>query len=501
MGNGALAEAITELEQSGLAIDQWQQRRAHLLQTAEDEQSRINAQCARIGALADWRAGKGAEIVTWTTITEALQATNSILDRAREQVAYTSEKMECLVIAGVAAGSDCPTKAVGGAIYSIATVALLIAQSAIDAGVAAANVALTVIEQQIAEREIREECTAAQIDGRYVIRDLMRQVVELDLEGLQLAYDIRLKSNRIKTLRNQATCIQATLEEQTRLTIDIEAARNDPNVRLYRNDAVINADRTFTAALREAWRATRMYEYYTNSTYEFCDRLPLVRMVANGDFPLDAYLDDLDEAYYVWEESYGNADLRVEVISAVDDIFQISRVDRGVLRTPEEMAALFSQRLAQTPRDRRGAHELDFRTSLNRLSPLTHNHKVRFIEVELVGEDLGDDLGRVYVRQRGDGVGFLLQPDGTRKAYTLPERTAVVDTFFNGERPLSDALGLFEGSTVDIYRNERLRDRPLHHSGWQLVLNFEDEFVNQDIPPSRIEDVRIYLWYTDFTEL
>ncbi len=409
--------------------------------------------------------------------------------------------MECVVIAGVAAGSDCPTKIASFAMISLAESILMIAQATIEVSIVATTAGIAAVEQGIAVREIEEECPAAIIDGRYVVRDLMRQVLELDLEGLQLAYDIRLKAARIKTLRNQATCIQATLEEQTRLTIDVEAARNDPNVRLYRNDAIINADRTFQAALREAWRTTRMYEYYTNTTYEFRDRLPLVRMVANGDFPLDAYLDDLDEAFYVWEEQFGSPDLRVEIITAVDDIFQISRVDKGVLRTPEQMASLFSERLAQTPRDRRGAHILDFRTAIERLSPLTHNHKIRFIEVEIVGDDLGDDLARAYVRQRGDGVGFLLQTDGARKAYTLPERTGVVDVFFNGERPLSDALGLFEGSTIDIYRNERLRDRPLHHSGWQLILNLQDEFVNQDLDPSRIEDVRIYLWYNDFTEL
>ncbi|MHC4836861.1 MAG: variable surface family protein [Planctomycetota bacterium] len=501
MGNGELAEALTELEQSGLAIDQWKQRRAHLLQTAVDEQERIGDQCQRIGNFANWRAGKGAEAIVWSATIASLEATNSILDRIKEQVEFTAEKLGCLAIAGVAVGTDCPQKGAASAVYTAATVGVIVLQSGFDALIAAANIALSVIEQDIAVREIREECSAAVIDGRYVVRDLMRQVVELDLEGLQLAYDIRLKANRIKTLRNQALCIQATLEEQTRLTIDVEAARNDPNVRLYRNDAILNADRTFRGALREAWRATRMYEYYTNTSYEFRDRLPLVRMVANGDFPLDAYLDDLEEAYFVWEESYGSPDLRVEIISAVDDIFQISRVDRGVQRTPKEMAALFAERLARAPRDRRGAHVLDFRTSLDRLSPLTQNHKVRFIEVELIGDELGDQLGRAYVRQRGDGVGFLLSPDGRRRAYTMPQRTAVVDTFFNGERPLSDILGLFEGSTIDIYRNERMRDRPLHHSGWQLVLNMEDEWVNQDIQAGRIEDVRIYLWYTDFTEL
>ncbi len=501
MGNGQLADALVELEKASLSIEEWRQRRANLLATAEDEEARIGEQCDRIEDFADWRVGKGEDIVTWNEAIQGMETTNKILERTLEATKKFSEGLDCILVAGLAVGTNCPGKAAGIAVFTAASNIIFFAQGALDIAVAAGNVELVKIEQDIAEREILEECDAARIDGRYVVKDLMRQVVELDLEGLQLAYDIKLKSNAIKTLRNQAICVQATLEEQKQLTIDVEAARNDPNVRVYRNDAVRNADRTFDAALREAFRATRMYEYYTNTTYELRDQLPLVRMVVNGDYPLDAYLSELEEAYFQWEESFGNADLRVDVISVVDDVFQLPRLDRGRQLSPAEIAASFAARLSSTPRDRRGAHLIDFQTNLDRFSPLTHNHKIRFIEVEFVGEDLGDDLGRAYVVQRGDGIGFLAQPDGTRIAYTLPQRTGVVDTFFNGERPLSDALGLFEGSTVDVYRNERLRDRPAHHSGWQLVLNFEDEFVNQDIDPARIEDVRIYLWYTDFTEL
>ncbi len=501
MGNGQLADALVELEQSELAVRQWRQRRSNLLATAADEEARIGEQCDRIESFADWRVGKGDNIVSWTQALQGLERTNNILERTLGGFENIKDGLDCFVIAGLAVGTNCAGKGAGLAIYNVAAAVVFVSQTALEIAAGVAEAELVKIEQDIAEREILEECDAARIDGRYVIRDLMRQVVELDLEGLQLAYDIKLKSNAIKTLRNQAICIQATLEEQKQLTIDIEAARNDPNVRVYRNDAVRNADRTFQAALREAWRATRIYEYYTNTTYRFRDRLPLVRMVANGDYPLDAYLQELEEAYFVWEESFGLPDIRVDVISVADDVFQIPRVDRGRALKPAEVAAAFAARLAETPRDGRGAHVVDFRTALDRFSPLTHNHKIRFIEVETVGEDLGDDLGRVYVRQRGDGVGFLTEASGNRKAYTLPERTAVVDAFFNGERPLSEPLGTLEGSTVDIYRNERLRDRPPHHSGWQLILNFEDEFVNQDIDPARIEDVRIYLWYTDFTEL
>ena len=64
-----------------------------------------------------------------------------------------------------------------------------------------------------------------------------------------------------------------------------------------------------------------------------------------------------------------------------------------------------------------------------------------------------------------------------------------MNTFFNGVRSF----------TPDIYQNQRLRERPYVNTNWEFAFNQRDEFVNQDINLGSLTDVRIYLYYTDFT--
>ena len=46
-----------------------------------------------------------------------------------------------------------------------------------------------------------------------------------------------------------------------------------------------------------------------------------------------------------------------------------------------------------------------------------------------------------------------------------------------------------------------LRDRPLINTRWELVLNRVDELVNEDLNVLSLSDVRLYVYYTDFTAL
>jgi hypothetical protein len=71
----------------------------------------------------------------------------------------------------------------------------------------------------------------------------------------------------------------------------------------------------------------------------------------------------------------------------------------------------------------------------------------------------------------------------------LPALTAVLDPFFNGVRVF----------TPEIYNNDRMRDRPVANSRWDLVINQKDEQVNLDINLNSVTDVRLYVYYTDFT--
>ena len=55
--------------------------------------------------------------------------------------------------------------------------------------------------------------------------------------------------------------------------------------------------------------------------------------------------------------------------------------------------------------------------------------------------------------------------------------------------------------TPEVYRSYRMRDRPFVNTSWELVLNQKDEKANQDIDLNSITDIRLYIYYTDFTEL
>jgi hypothetical protein len=98
-------------------------------------------------------------------------------------------------------------------------------------------------------------------------------------------------------------------------------------------------------------------------------------------------------------------------------------------------------------------------------------------------------VGRVYLRQQGTstvrGVG------GDTLYYRFPKQMAVINPFFNGNRVF----------VPEIYRSNRLRDRPFMNTSWELVLNQRDEAANQDIDLNSLTDVRLYIYYTDFTRL
>jgi hypothetical protein len=52
-----------------------------------------------------------------------------------------------------------------------------------------------------------------------------------------------------------------------------------------------------------------------------------------------------------------------------------------------------------------------------------------------------------------------------------------------------------------VYKNRRLRDMPLVNTGWELVINQRDEKANQDVNLQSLDDICLYVYYTDFTEL
>ena len=65
----------------------------------------------------------------------------------------------------------------------------------------------------------------------------------------------------------------------------------------------------------------------------------------------------------------------------------------------------------------------------------------------------------------------------------------MINPSFNGVKVLSR----------EVYVNQRFRDRPLVNSHWELIFNHRDEFVNYDVDLNNLSDIKLFLYYTDFT--
>jgi hypothetical protein len=179
------------------------------------------------------------------------------------------------------------------------------------------------------------------------------------------------------------------------------------------------------------------------------------------------------------------------VLSLRDDIFQIPETaPDGRAYSQAERVDLFRAALLDVNLlDERGAIRIPFNTTIRMTSPLTAIHKITGVEIEVIGSDVGDRVGRVYVTQRGTST--IRTVDDERLYYRFPRTTAVVNSYFNGVRAFD----------TEVYRNGRFRDRPFVNSLWELGINQRDETVNADINLASLTDVRVYFQYGDFTLL
>jgi hypothetical protein len=419
-----------------------------------------------------------------------IRATQSILADHQEtlKVGSTVAQLKSCV---KGASESCSTALASVATFLGLSKKLLSQLNLENAIVAAKEAKIAAIQASAARWEKLHGCEVAQVDSNATVKRELLALKDVEFEALKVDYQTRLALSEVEKLRNQATRIMAEQEETEQLQINLEAARNDPNVRIYKNDAILNADFTFYDALKDAYKATRVFEYYTSQSYAALDKLGLVRLVSRGDFNLENYLTELENAYDDFLEQSGRPDLRVQVLSLRDDILNIPRTDdTGRALSQSERVSKFREELRdQKWLDGHGYRVIPFSTSLESLSPVTRNHKIAYLEAEVIGSNVGDTLGRVYLSQSGTGLVHAL--DGDRSYYRFPERLAVMNPFFNGVRSF----------TPDVYRNDRLRDRPVVNTNWEFVLNQRDETVNEDVDLNSLTDIRLFVYYTDFTQL
>ncbi|MEM1007905.1 MAG: hypothetical protein AAGJ35_02770, partial [Myxococcota bacterium] len=392
--------------------------------------------------------------------------------------------------------TDCPSAAVAFGFFAGLSVISEATMTALYLDTKSAQEEIKEQDQKFEQKQMTIECDAdgtARVDSEIRIEQLKQQLLVIGLDILQTRYDVALGLSQIKGVQDRVKRLIAQQEQVTQQVINIQAARNDPNIRIYQNDAIIAAERTFNQAMSAAYEATVVYEYYTGTSYRDKNKLFLTRMISAGDNTLEAYISDLEIAFRDFEKSNGKPDIRVMILSLKDDILNVpTSLESGEPLTTIQREARLQKMLNDPQRvNAEGFIAFPFPLSVlrddSRVSPLTNNHKILYIEAEIIGGDLGDGVGRLYLRQKGTGV---VRIPGDLSYYALPQRTAVINPFFNATKDLDRS----------IYQNFRLRDRPLGNTHWELLLNQFSEKENQDINLNSINDIKLYIYYNDFTQ-
>jgi hypothetical protein len=488
MGTGELTQARGQVDTALVQLKATQARGDALVAQMQHETERVSQMCAFYASLADYEYTQQNKIYSaqnsitrWNQLKERVSHTQSFADSV-------ANNLQCLVSV---TGTDC-----GGALAAagVKTIAFAVARTEIDAlnnEIRQKQQDAALIETSLARWKTRSQCDLASIDSNARMKSMLIELHLNSIETVRSEYAVRLALGQVQSISNKAQALTVQYQESVQLAKNIQASQNNPNVRIYKNDAIIAADRTFNEALREAYRATLVYEYYTSQSYAKKGDLFLTRMVSYGDHSLEEYLSELKESFYTFEEYFGKPDLRLAIVSMRDDILNIPRIGpTGEPLSLQQRVDLLRKKLQETTYyTPEGFLSLPFSTQFKSVSPLTRNHKIVSLEAEVIGSDIGDNLGRIYVVQ--SGTSSVSNFNGSRNYYLFTPKPAVVNTFFNGSKPLSPSL----------YKNDRLRDRPYINTEWRMVLNQQNESVNQDINLQSLTDIRLYVYYSDFTEL
>jgi len=483
---GQVADSMGQYELIALDLQRIRTQIENTISEASIEKSRVEAQCGVILSLADYKYEVADKVQDLQTAIAVSRQVVSGIDRAMGVAGQLAQLANCNPVAGSCALAAVAATALGAAFAAGNTVAWLA-----EGAIAGLELEISQIEQDAAYWEAATQCDMAQIDANARMATILLRLKELELEGARTHFNMRLLTSQVKQQLNTAKRVQDELEEAEQLVVNSFAARNDPNVRIYRDDAVVNAEISFTDALRAAYQLTKVYEYYTSQTYVAQEQLFLIRMVQFGDYNLQNYVTDLENAFFEFEGLYGLPNSRVALVSLRNDILNVPDHDETGAPLNSSSRINLMREALQDPAllDKFGYLSLPFSTRIDELSPLTRNHKIDFVEAEIIGSDVGDVIGRLYLRQRGTATVNGVTDD--KYFYRFPNKTAVLNPYFNGNK-------IFD---IGVYRNKELRDRPFLNTAWELVINQRDESANKDINLQSLTDIRLYIYYTDFTAL
>ena len=520
--NGAIYQSVGELDDARFEVKAAILGVRNLFAEVAIEESRVAAECGarvQIGRLAFEAAGKvltiDGEISQLNQTIAQSEREMALIDRsigvARDGFSAVS------ATAGAAIGTKIATGAAGAALTALGGVVAGLQAEAND-DTSEAETAIRATERQIAETRrgadfdrAMQGCCLDSTDApggvvtpgtcshpgptlansRAQVDTLMVDLLNARLNLQRADLGVRVKLSTVRTQRQAVARLLAQQTEADRLLINVEAARNDPNVRIYRNAAVLDADKSFNDALQDAYRATRVFEYYTNQSYAHRDELFLARLAKRGEDNLENYLLDLQRSYRDFEEQNGLPELRLQIVSLKRDIWRMHESEPGGDPTSvDEAGSSFRERLADPALiDAQGHIAIPFSTTLDQVSPRTALHKLDHIEADIETADPGDEIGRLSLLMRGTGT--VRGGDEGKAFYRFPPMRAVLNPFFNGVKK----------DTYDpaIYRDDRFKDRPFANTFWELGVDLRDEAVNRDLDLNDITDIVLFFYYTDFS--
>ena len=267
--SGQLYNSYQQLGKFQIRVRSAQQTFKNTVAQIEAEKFRIQNYCKKKFELAD---------ITWEHRKKVHKLNQQIgwIRYGMDAVSRTVQNMGTAFSLWKCGLTECPSAAIAFGFFT----GISVVSEAMLGGMQAATIdkqnEIAEQSRKFEQRQMTISCDSdgtARVDSMVRVLQLRNQLLVIELETLQMRYDVSLALSQIKGIQDKVIRIIAQQEQVTQQAINIQAARNDPNIRIYQNDAIIAAEYTFNLAMQAAYETTLVYEYYTGSSYRDKNKL------------------------------------------------------------------------------------------------------------------------------------------------------------------------------------------------------------------------------------
>jgi hypothetical protein len=477
METGAIYEARSQFE---LAVLELQQNNRALREKIEQVESIMHHLAASCSTIENFNQKLKDVAINKMTIEHQINEAN----RVNEVVQTVCSGVSAVLGSGLG---------LAGLLHAANNVAMTTSVAVKNSKIRKAEEDLKGIAETQFKLEGEQQCAMLENEGQKQIRDVLIGMESAMIEIAQGQKRLEIAGQKVESQWQGAQRLILELEEMRELTINKQAARNNPNFRIYRDDSVRNAEIAFKKLLTEAYKSTRVYEYYTSQSYAFMDELYLSRMINYGEYNLQNYIYDLEDAFWEFEDHFGLPELRVLPLSLKEDIFPGMRVEPGGKAfSAREMDDTVLNWLQQSMNEE-GVATLSFQIGPQFISPGTRVHKVSYVEACVEQQTAAAaQHPRIYLDMAGTSSVWALGADFTDLFYDFGGRPAVVTARW--------CSGSDYSWDPKIFQSQKFTQRPLFNTQWDLKINFTTEPANQGYGPEDFDDLKLFFYYQEYTD-